>query len=139
MPDLVFRPVVMDRKLDVVFLDELFNAGKNCGGWITRDNNGDTGSLAVLELATNIVIVVFWKIDGSGSVELDARRGVIGQGLSFRCWIHGKMILHVLAVEVGQVELFHKSNYLRAREIAERVTGQPQMDGRRLSGRWHPL
>ncbi len=79
-PQLILGSVVVDGDSYVVLLHEFLNAGKDCGSRAAGDYHSNPGSLAVLKLAAHIVIVVFEEADGSGSVELNAGRGIVLQG-----------------------------------------------------------
>ena len=70
-------------------------------------------ALGVLELGANVVVIVLGKRDRAGSVELDAGGSVVGQCLRFQRGIHRQMVLHVLAVQVGKVQLLHEADQLR--------------------------
>ena len=60
-PQLIFRPMIVDGEPDVVFLHELFNAGKHCRSRAAGDDHGNAGPLAVFKLAANIIIIIFGK------------------------------------------------------------------------------
>src|ERR1035437_1932681 len=127
-PYLVFRAVVMDRDADVVFLDELLQAGQRCRGRVTGHDDPYACPLAVLELGADVVVFVFGEIDGSGGVELYSGGGVIGQRLGFFIGRHGEMILGVLGVQPGYVELLEEWDHLGARKVAEGVAGYAETD-----------
>ena len=44
------------------------------------------------------------------------------------------MILHVLEVQIGDLELLHETDHLGAGEVAEGVAGRPKINGRGLAG-----
>src|SRR5580700_902498 len=65
-PEFVFRTMVMDCDLDIVFLNELFNA-RQCGGrWIAGHDDFDPSTLAVFKLCADIVVFIFWEINCTG-------------------------------------------------------------------------
>ena len=123
LPELVFWPVVMDGNLYVVLLHELFDAREACRRWITRNDDPDARPFAVLKLATDIVIVIPWEVDGTRRVKLDAGGGVIGQGLRLLRGIRGQMIPHVLCIQVGDIELLQIADHLSPGEFAKRIAG----------------
>jgi len=67
-------------------------------------------------------------------VELDASSGITASALASSTGFHGEMILHVLDVQVGEVELLEVADHLGAGEVAEGVGLPVQMNRRRLSG-----
>src|SRR5277367_5511589 len=71
MPDLVFRPMVMNCELKVIFLHELLNFREDIRRRIAGNDDPDPGTLAILKLASDIVVIVFGKVDRSGSMKLD--------------------------------------------------------------------
>src|ERR1700740_3685328 len=75
-PQLVLRPVIVDRDTDVVLLYELFHSRQSSRCGIARDDDGNPCSLAVFELTADVRIFIFCKINGSGSVKPDARRSI---------------------------------------------------------------
>ena len=69
--------MVVDRDPNVIFPHELFNVRKDLGRRVARNDYRNARLLAVFKLASNISIVVLWKIDSSGSVEFDPCRGIV--------------------------------------------------------------
>ena len=72
-------------------------------------------------------------------MELDAGGGIVGQRLRLQRGVHGQMIFRVFAVQIGKVELLHEADQLRAREVAEGIAGQAEVDGRGLAGLWNGI
>src|SRR5437773_538730 len=79
MPQFIFRPVIVDGHADVVILYELLNPRQSLRRRVARDNHANPRPLAVFEFAPDVGILIFREINGSGSVKLDARRGIICQ------------------------------------------------------------
>src|SRR6266566_2283130 len=77
MPQLVFRPVIVNRETDIVLFYELLDSRQSLWRWVASDNDGNACSLAVFEFAANVRIVILLKINRSGSVGFHARRGVV--------------------------------------------------------------
>src|SRR6266404_1101666 len=75
MPDLIFRPVIVDRETDIVFFYELLHSRQGFRRGVAGDNDTDICALAILELTPDVRIFVFREIDGSGRVKPDGRRG----------------------------------------------------------------
>src|SRR5690242_12294700 len=123
MPQFVFRPMIVDRETDIVFLYERLNSRQRFRRRVAGDDDGDTRSLAVFELVPDIPIFVFREIDGSGSVQLDARGGVVRQRSRLLLRIRLEMIFDVLRIEREHIELLHEADHLRAAEVTKRVAG----------------
>jgi len=96
MPQLIFWSVIVDRDTNIVFLNELLDPRQKFWRRVAGDNDADACSLAAFELASDVRIFILRKIDGSGSVKLDARGGVVREGRCFLLRIHREMILYVL-------------------------------------------
>ena len=90
--------MIMDRELKVVFLNELLISGRNFRCWITRDDDRNPSPLRILELAANIVVIVFGEVYRPDRVELDVGRRIVRERLRFRSRIHWEMIFHVLGI-----------------------------------------
>ena len=60
-PELVLGSVVVDGDADVVFLDELLQAGQRLRGGIAGDDHADAGTLAVLELGADVGVFILAK------------------------------------------------------------------------------
>ena len=129
LPELVLRAVVVDGDADVVFLDELLDTRKTRWRWITGDNHIDAGTLGVLELAADVVVLILGEVHGADGVQLDSIGGVVGDSGGLLGRIHGEMVFGVLAVEIADLELLHVGDHLVARELAEGVAGEAEMDG----------
>ena len=71
--------MVVDRELNVVFLDELLQARQVLVGG-SADGDGDTGGLEVLKFGTDVGVVIFGEGDIAGSGEFEPG-GTIGRGL----------------------------------------------------------
>jgi len=71
-PQLVFGAVIVDRDADVVLLYKLLDSQQSFQCRVSGDNNPNSRSRAVFELSPYIRIFIFCKIDGSGSMKLDA-------------------------------------------------------------------
>jgi len=97
-PQLIFRPVIVDRDADVVLLHELLNSRQSFRCRVSSYNNGNTRSLAVFELSPYVRIFIFREIDGSGSVKLDACRGIVRQRGCLLLCVHREMIFDVLRI-----------------------------------------
>ena len=122
--------MVVQRKANVVLLHELLNSRQRRRRWIARDDHANSSPLAVFKLRPNIFILVFGKIDRPSRMQLDSRRGVIGQRRCLGLRVHRQMILGVLQVDIGHTRLFQECNHLRPVEIPEGVTGDPEPDRR---------
>src|SRR5882672_5482076 len=134
-PQLVLGPVIVDRDTDVILLYELLKSRQRLGRGVASDNDGNTCSLAVFELSADVRIFLLREIDSSGSVERDARRGVVRQGGRLPLRVNREMIFDVLRIQGEHVELLHEADHLRATEIAESIAGQTQTEGRCLVSR----
>ena len=77
MPQLIFRPVVVDGEAYVVLLHKLLDARKSTGRWVSSDNHRDTRALAILEFTADVVIFILREIDRSRRVQLNAGRMVV--------------------------------------------------------------
>src|ERR1700730_16944006 len=77
MPQLIFRPVIVDRDSDIVLPYEPLNSRQSLPCRVARDNDGNTRPLAVFELTPDVCIFIFREIDGSCSMKSDARRGIL--------------------------------------------------------------
>ena len=126
--DFVLWPVIVDGDLDVVFLHELFHARQRGGRWIPGNDDLDAGSLAVFELGADIVVIVLLEVDGTYSVQVNAVRLVVRDGLRLCRRIHRQMILRVLGIEAGDLQLLHPCDHLRALKVAEGVARDSQLD-----------
>src|SRR5438552_16577664 len=133
---LILGSVIMDRHADVVLLYELLDSRQCLRCRVARDNNGNTRPLAVFELAADIRIFILREIDGSGSVKLDARRGIVRQRGCLLLWIHWEMIFDVLRVQREHIELLHEADHLRTSEVTKRVAGQAQTNRRCFPRGW---
>src|SRR5258707_9200918 len=80
LPELVFRTMVVDCDPDVVLLGERLYPRKAGGRGISGDDDGDAGSLAILKLGADVVVLILEEIDGARSVKPDACSGVVGDG-----------------------------------------------------------
>src|SRR5438477_2190593 len=121
MPQLVLRSVIVDRDFDVVLLYELLYSWQSFRRGVAGDDDGNPRSLAVFELGPDVGIFIFGEIDGPGSVQLDASRGIVSQRSRLLVRIDRKMIFDVLCIQGEHIELLHEADGLRASEIAERV------------------
>ena len=130
MPQFIFRPVIVDRHTDVVLLYELLNPRQSLRRRVARDNHANPRPLAVFEFAPDVRIFIFREINGSGSVKLDARRGIICQRGLLLLGIYGEMIFDVLGIQRQHVELLQEADHLRPAKITERVAGHPQTNRR---------
>src|SRR5580700_823127 len=110
--------------MDVVLLYELFDSRQSFGLGVAGDNDSNTRSLAVLELRLDVRIFISFEIDGSGSMEPDARRGVVRQRSCLPQGIDREMIFDVFGIQREDIELLHEGDHLRPTEITERVAGQ---------------
>ena len=83
--------MVVDGELDVVLLDELLQTRQVLVGGCA-DGDGDAGGLEVLELGTNIRIVIFVEGDVAGGGE-NKSGGAVGCGLGGNLieWNHGRV------------------------------------------------
>ena len=115
----------MNRDADVVLLYELLKSRQSFPCGVAGDNNRNTGSLAVFELAADIRIFIFREINGSGSVKPDARGGVVRQRSRLLLRILWEMIFDILRIQSEHVELFHETDHLPAAEVTKCVAGQP--------------
>ncbi len=131
-PQLVLGPMIVDCDTDVVFLYEFFYSRQSLRCGIAGDDDGNTRSLAVFELGPDVGVFILGEIDGTGSVQPDARRGIIRQRCGFLLRVGRKMIFDVLGIQLEHIQLLHEADSLRASEVAEGVTGQAQANGRRL-------
>ena len=126
-PELVLGSVVVDGDADVVFLDELLQAGQRLGSGIAGHDHADAGALAILELGADIGVFIPGKVDGAGGMQLDAGGGVIGQRPGFSLRIGGQVVLDVFYVEIADTELLEEADHLRASELAKGVAGDAQL------------
>ena len=62
--------------------------GRVSGAGSPATMTADTCPLAVFELGPDVRIFIFREIDSSGSVKLDARRGIVGQRSRLLLRIH---------------------------------------------------
>ena len=53
--------MIVDRDPNVVFLHKLFNSRRSFGCGVAGDDGADSGSLAIFELSTNILVFVLGK------------------------------------------------------------------------------
>src|SRR6266850_7058838 len=104
-------------------------------GRVSRDDDGNPCSLAILELAADVRVLIFREIDGSGSVKLDARRGIVRQRNCLFLRICRQMIVDVLGIQLQYTQLLQKANHLRTAEVAKRVAGQAQTNRRSFVSR----
>src|ERR1700674_187108 len=130
MPQLIFRPVIVDRDTDIVLLYELLNSRQGFRCWVAGDYDGNTCSLAVFELNPDVRIFIFLEIDGSGRVKPDARRGIVRQRSRLLLRIRREMIFDILRIQLEHIELLHEADHLRTTEVTERVAGQAQANRR---------
>src|SRR5450631_3053611 len=130
MPQLVLGAVVVDGEAYVVLLHKLLDTGKSIWSGVPSDDHLDTRSLAILELAADVVVLVLGEIDRSGSVELNAGRMIVVERFRLRGRIHGEMIFDILGIQCEHVELLHVANQLRAIKIAEGIAAQAQTNRR---------
>src|SRR5216684_4461484 len=135
MPKLIFRPVIVDGETDVVLLYELLDPRQSlrCGG--ARNDDDNTCSLAIFELAADVRVFILREIDGSGSVKLDARRGIVRQRSCLLLRIRRQMILDVLGIQLQHIQLFQEANHLGTAEVTKRVAGQAQTNRRSFVSR----
>src|SRR6266849_2789749 len=126
MPQLIFRPVIVDGKADVVFLYEFLDSRQSFHRGVAGDNDTDICALAILELTPDVGIFVFREIDGSSGVNLDACRGIVSQRGCSLLRIRGEMIFDVLRIQREHIELLHEADHLRTIEVTERVAGYAQ-------------
>src|ERR1700682_1299505 len=136
MPQRILRPMIVDRDADVVLPDELLYSRQSSRCGIPGDNDLDTRSLAVFELGTDISIFILREIDGPGSVQPDARRGIVRHCSRFLLRVHRKMIFDVLGVQIEHIELLHEADHKRPAEVTECVAGQTQTNGRNFASGW---
>src|SRR5579859_746252 len=136
MPQPILWPVIMDRDANVIFLYELFDSRQSSGRGVASDNHANSGSLRILELAANIRIFVIRKIDGSGGVQPDARRGIVRERSRLSRCLRWEMILHVLGIQRQHLELLHELNHRCPAEVTERIAGQAQSQAREFVN-WH--
>jgi hypothetical protein len=133
-PLFVFGAVVVDGELDVVLLYELFDAWQDLSGG-GADDDGDTGRFDVVELGTDVIVVVFIEVDGSGGGEDESGGSVLsGAGGDLVGWGHGEV--DVFQVEQLAVELLHEVDEVSLIELAEGVTGDAEADRGVVSVRW---
>src|ERR1700747_1708196 len=100
----------MDGEADVVFADEFFNPRKSCRSRVTGDYDGNARAFAVLESAANVGGFVFFEIDGSGGVRLDACGGVVRERGGLLLRIRREMIFHVFEIYFGHMELLQEAD-----------------------------
>src|SRR5665213_2886228 len=114
----------MDRQADVVFLHELLHARQRLMGR-SADDQRYSRSFAVVELRTNVVIVILGKIDG-------ASRSQNHSGVSVLCCPLGYLVrgsrrkVYVLQVQVRCFELLHEVDQVGLIKISEGITGDSQ-------------
>src|SRR5580704_2697720 len=130
MPQLIFRPMIVDSDTDIVLLYELFDSRQSFRCGVAGDDDGNTCPLAVIELIPDVRIFIFREIYGSGGMKPDARRGVIRQRSRLLLRIRREMIFDILGIQSKHIELLHKADHLRTTEVTERVAGQPQTNRR---------
>ena len=124
MPQLILRPVIVDGEAHVVLLDKLLDARKGTGRRVSSDNHRDTRSLAVLEFAADVGILVLIEINRSGRMQLNAGRMVVLERLRLLHGIHREMIFDVLGIQREHIELLHEADQLCPVEITKGVAGQ---------------
>ncbi len=124
MPQLILRPVIVDREPYVVLLHKLFDTRKRGRFWVSSDNHRDTRSLGIFELTADVVILILGKVNRSHGMELNTGGMIVVERLRLLCWIHGEMVFDVLRVQRQYVELLHVADQLRAVEIAKGVAAQ---------------
>ena len=90
--------MIVDCDTDVILLYELLNSRQSFRCRISGDNNLNSRSLAIFKLSPYIRIVIFGKIDGSGSVKLDACRGIVRQRGCLLLCVHREMIFDILRI-----------------------------------------
>src|ERR1700733_3657911 len=79
VPQLVLRPMIVDRDTDVVLFCELLNSRQGFRSRVAGDYNGNATSLAVFEFRPDVRVFIFRKIDGSGRVKVDSARGIVSE------------------------------------------------------------
>src|SRR6266446_4379722 len=136
MPQLIFWPVIVDGETDVVLLHELLDPRQSLRRGVAGDDDGNTCPLAIFELAADVRVFILREIDGSGSVKLDARRGIVRQRSCLFLRIRRQMILDVLGIQLQHVQLLQEVNHLCTAEVAKRVAGQAQTNRRSVRSRW---
>src|SRR6266849_10967185 len=105
MPQLIFRPVIVDRETDIVLSYESLNSRQSLRRRVARDNDANTCPLAVFELAPDVRIFIFREINGSGSVKLDACCGIVRQCSRLLLRIRREMIFDILRIQREHIEL----------------------------------
>src|SRR5258708_14014167 len=98
MPQLVFRRVIVDRDTDIVLLYEFLNSRQSLWCGVAGDDDGNASRLAVFEFTPDVRIFIFLEIDGSGSMEADARRSVVRQRSRLLLRFRREMIFDVLGI-----------------------------------------
>src|SRR6266446_9030453 len=136
MPQLIFRPVIVDGKADVVFLYEFLDSRQSFQRGVAGDNDTDICALAILELTPDVGIFVFQEIDGSSGVKPYGRRGIVRRRSHLLLRIRREMIFDVLRIQREHIELLHEADHLRTIEVTERVAGQAQTNGRCFGSGW---
>src|SRR6266478_565520 len=136
MPQFILRPVIVDREAYVVLLHKLLNPRQRLGGGVARDNHLNPRPLAVFKLAANVRIFIFREIDCSGSVQLDARRGIVRQRSLFLLRVHRKMVLDILCIQRQHTELLQEADHLCPAEVTERIAGHAQPNRQPFVSRW---
>src|SRR5579859_2504358 len=104
-PQLIFRPMIVQRKFDVVLLHEFFNSRQRRRRRIARHDHANPRALRILKLRPNVRIFIFIKIDRSRRMQLQSRRYVVSQRLDFRHRFHRQMVLRVLQIQIGHARL----------------------------------
>src|SRR5215475_8603932 len=122
--------MIVNGNADVVFLYEFFYPGQCRGRRIASDDDVNSSAFAIFEFLADVVVLVLLKVNCSRGMQLDSCCGVIGECGGLRLRIHRQMIFRVFQVYVGHVELLQESEHLRAREIAEGVAGDSEMNWR---------
>ena len=128
--------MIVDRETNVILLYELFDSRQIFWRGVASDNNGDSCLFAIFEFAPDVRVIIFVKINGSGSVEFDSSRGIVRECSCFLLRIRREMIFDVFQIQREHIELLYEGNQLRAVEVAKSVTGQPQMNGRCFAFSW---
>src|ERR1700735_5023864 len=105
MPQLVLRPVIVDREPYVVLLYKLLNTRKRGRVRISSDNHRDTRSLGVFELTADVVILVLGEVNRSHGMQLNTGGVIVVERLRLLCRIHREMVFDVLGVQRQYVEL----------------------------------
>ena len=110
MPQLIFRPVVVDGKAYVVLLDELLDARKSTRRRVSSDDHPYSRSLAVLELIADVSVFIFIEVDRSRGMQLNTRCMVVFDRFRLLYRIHREMIFNILGIQREHVELLHIAN-----------------------------